>query len=300
MDGKVPSEEPPPYTAASIEPGVPGDVSLGSLTTYLQYHVSSLPNLIRESQQAREAEWATSDAQLLDYIVPIVEEFLVDLGARHVPVPLATLTLIPATAVPKNAVLSSQEDIKRRGEVCRVSRVSVHSAGKDMKPRTGSERHQSASEDPDWAPGQEFTDWGRFGESGSTADNDTEKNRTCWWDDEEMARRLANYLRPKKEEKTHVERPSVVQAVVEHRIPAKKEKKSWPWGKRASSQKSPEASVPIPTKVETAVDERQQEEQQGATMVVTAEEVVFRQENEFGIFESIRGWGIVVAVKMKT
>ncbi|KAI1460961.1 hypothetical protein F4805DRAFT_416129 [Annulohypoxylon moriforme] len=297
MNSKALLDEPPAYTTLPTNQPTSNEIQLNSLTYHLQHHVLSLPDRIRATQQARIAERMLSDASLLDLIVPIVEGFLADLGARHTPVPLATLTLVPDAAVPKNSVISGLEDMKRRREICQVSRISMGRTSKDAKSSAGISQSENVSEDPSWASGQEFTGWGRFGEPESPTD-DTERSKMLWWRDEEMAQRLATYLQPKQEKKAPVEQRSVVQAVVEHRIPAKKEKKGWLWGRRASRE-TPSETPSTPAEIETEVD-RPQEEQKGAEMNVTAEEVAFRQENELGIWESFRGWGIVVAVKVRT
>ncbi|KAI4868848.1 hypothetical protein F4820DRAFT_89879 [Hypoxylon rubiginosum] len=296
MDIKGSLEEPPPYTAIPTNTINVDEFPINSFTSHLQYHVKSLPDRIRTAQQARKVEQAFSDASLLDRIVPSVEGFLAELGARHYPVPLATLTLVPGTAVPKDAVLSGSEDMKRRGELSRVVKVSIDGTGKDSKVSSDASKPQNTGEDPSWASGQEFGDWGRFG--GSSTGDTGEDSKTLWWRDEEMARRLANYLQPKREKKTPVEQSSVVQAVVEHRIPAKREKRGWGWGKRENAKVSPETpNKPADTSIRA--DEPQEEQSKDETeMVVTAQEVAFRHENEFGIWESFRGWGIVVAVKV--
>ncbi|XDG03193.1 hypothetical protein ABKA04_002808 [Annulohypoxylon sp. FPYF3050] len=296
MDGKLPLDEPPPYTTLPTDRPISDEFQLNSLTSHLQHHVLSLPDRIRATQRVRKAEQTISDASLLDHIVPIVEEFLADLGARHTPVPLATLTLVPDVAVPKNAALSGLEDMKRRGEICRVSRISVDKASKDTKPSSGAPQSKVVSEDPGWASGQEFSGWGRFGEPESPI-NDSERNKMLWWRDEEMAHRLAGYLQPKREQRTPMEQRSVVQAVVERRIPAKKEKKGWLWGRRSGGQATESVVTPARTEVEV---QRPQEEQKEARMTVAVQEVAFRQENELGIWESFCGWGVVVAVKVKT
>ncbi|KAI1801443.1 hypothetical protein F4811DRAFT_534420 [Daldinia bambusicola] len=191
--------------------------------------------------------------------------------------------------------------MKRRGEICRVARISIENPSKDAKSGSSARSSPEISEDPSWAAGQEFSDWGRFDGPSSSQNDITEKIRTLWWRDEEMTRRLANYLQPKKEKKPQVRFNSVVQTVVEQRLPPKKEKKSWFWGKRASDQKPPEPVVPSPLKADTIVDDTQgEQEDKGADMTVTAQEVAFRQENELGIWESVRGWGIVVTVKVKS
>ncbi|KAK6955739.1 hypothetical protein Daesc_003382 [Daldinia eschscholtzii] len=300
MDSKDPAEAPPPYTAVPTDLPSLNELQLNSLTSHLQHHVASLPDRIRATQEARKVEQSFNDAPLLDRIVPVLEEFLADIGTRHAPVPLATLTLVPGAAVPKNAILSGLEDMKRRGEICRVSRISIESFSKDTKSGSGARSSPEISEDPSWAAGQEFSDWGRFDEPGSSGDGTTERIKTLWWQDEEMARRLASYLQPKKEKKPQVRFNSVVQTVVEQRLPPKKEKKSWFWGKRTSDQKSPEPAIPSPQIITTIDNTQEEQEQKGADMTVTAQEVAFRQENEFGILESVRGWGIVVTVKVRT
>ncbi|KAF3070867.1 putative nad-dependent epimerase dehydratase family protein [Daldinia childiae] len=298
MNGKEPLEAPPPYTALPTNPDTQDELQLNSLTSHLQHHITSLPDRIRATQQARKVEQSFSDASLLDHIVPVLEEFLVDLGARHTPVPLATLTLVPSVTVPKNAILSGLEDMKRRGEICRVSRISIERPGKDSKSGSGTLSSPEISENPSWATGQEFSDWGRFDEPSSSLDGTAEKIKSLWWHDEEMARRLANYLQPRKEKRSEVKLNSVVQTVVEQRLPPKKEKKSWFWGKRISEEKSPESTVPNLSRIDAVKDNIQEEqEKQGADMTVMAQEVAFRQENDLGIWESVRGWGIVVTVK---
>ncbi|KAI1091481.1 hypothetical protein F5B19DRAFT_263346 [Rostrohypoxylon terebratum] len=296
MDGKFPLDEPPPYTAIPTDRPISHEFQLNSLTSHLQNHVSSLPDRIRATQRARKAEQTIGDASILDYVVPIVEEFLADLGSRHTPVPLATLTLVPDAAIPGSAVLSGLEDMKRRGEICHVYRIAMDRGGKDSKPSFGASKSNVVSEDPSWASGQEFSGWGRFDEPQSSVD-DIERTKMLWWHDEDMAHRLANYLQPKEEKKVPVEPRTVVQAVVEHRIPAKKEKKGWLWGKRTSSQTSENTVTPMQTETEA---KKPQEENRGARMTVAAQEVAFRQENELGIWESCRGWGIVLVVKIKT
>ncbi|KAI1781247.1 hypothetical protein F4818DRAFT_398483 [Hypoxylon cercidicola] len=299
MDSKRSPEAPPPYTAIPTNTINIDEFPINSFTSHLQYHVKSLPDRIRTAQQARKVEQAFSDASLLDRIVPTVEGFLAEVGARHHPVPLATLTLIPATSVPKNAVLSGSEDMKRRGELSRVVKVSVEGTSKDSKSSSDTFKPQSTSEDPSWSSGQEFSDWGRFGGTSSSIGDTSEDSETLWWRDGEMARRLANYLQPKKEKKAPVERNSVVQAVVEQRIPPKREKKGWSWGRRGSAKSPPEAPEER-TDVNVRPDEpREEQAEDDATMMATAQEVVFRHENELGLWESFRGWGIVVAVRVK-
>ncbi|KAI6083922.1 hypothetical protein F4821DRAFT_182203 [Hypoxylon rubiginosum] len=296
MDSERISEEPPPYTIVATNDTNPDEIPINSLTSHLQDHVKSLPDRIRAAQQARKVEQGSIDVSLLDRLIPIVEGFLVELGARHDPVSLATLTLVPDGAVPKDAKLSDSEDTKRRGELSRVVKVWP---GKDSKSDSGKSKPQYLSEDPSWVPGQEFSGWGRFGETSSPTGDGSEDGKTLWWTDEEMAHRLASYLQPKKEQRAPMERSSVVQTVVEQRIPPKKEKRGWGWRRQGNAKDSPEAShKPADTYVEASKLQDMPNKNE-AEMMISAQEVAFRHENEFGIWESFRGWGIVVAVKIE-
>ncbi|KAI1766479.1 hypothetical protein GGR53DRAFT_207907 [Hypoxylon sp. FL1150] len=298
MDSKRTSEELPPYTAFPTNNMNPDEIPVPSLTSHLQNHVRSLPDRIRTTQQVRKAEQEFTDAPLLDRLATIIEDFLVELGSRHDPVPLATLALVPDGAVPKEAKLSGLEDMNGRGELSRVVKVYVEGTGKGLKSNSDTCKPHILSEDSSWAAGQEFSDWGRFGETSSSTRDGSEDRKMLWWRDEMMAHRLANSLQPKREKKAHAELNSVVEAVVEQRKPSKKEKRGWTWGRRGGAKDSPEASSkPVVADVRANELEDGQGENE-AEMVVTAQEVAFRHENEFGIWESIRGWGIVVAVKI--
>ncbi|KAI1084775.1 hypothetical protein F5B20DRAFT_220678 [Whalleya microplaca] len=297
MDSKVDSKPlsenlpPPPYTANEPHPE--------SLTSYLQHHVASLPDRIRERQQARTAQATLDDTAVLSHIVLVIEEFLTDIGAQHTAPRVATLTLVPDAAVPKDAVLSGMEDMRRRGEFCRVSRVTMHSKSQDQKgPPLERPNAQNSSGEQDWASGQEFDGWGRFGSSGFSMEDTADVSKTLWWRDEEMAHRLAGYLQPKKEKRGTTERRPVVKSTIEQRVSPKKEKKGWFRGKGRSDRDSG-AAVVEPLESIATVSQQEISEPEKAQMNVSAQEVAFRRENEFGILESINGWALVVVVEVK-
>jgi hypothetical protein len=116
-----------------------------------------------------------------------------------------------------------------------------------------------------------------------------------FWHDEDMAVRLAGYLKPapdlknaplppRKEEVKATAEPSCSRGF---------------WGRKKSSAKSAERPPLIEDrKVETVVLPTESE-QEKVLMDVKAEEVVFRTENEFGIFETRRGWGIVLKLRVQ-
>lgn len=280
------------------------------------------------NQEAYSVQQSLDDGSLLDLLLPEIDDFLAYLGNLNATPKLSHLTLIPEAAVPPNAILSGTDEMRRRGELCRVVRVSARSGGGEKKPaampnsnsspHSGSHPHRGQDNGHEWPPGREFSDWGRFGESSSSASGDPSSHAAAgalWWRDEDMARRLARHLQPPAPpDAPPVPLQTPVQAVVEERLPAQKEKKSWFWGKKRSGSSSTSASAaePARTAVETGKGKGEGDAAQdaakdargsgrgGAKMSVTAEEVAFRTENDFGIMESVRGWGVVVVVHVKT
>ncbi|KAI1745282.1 hypothetical protein F4680DRAFT_98198 [Xylaria scruposa] len=311
MDSKrMPEEElPPPYTVhAGDHVSASHSTQEVSSTSHLQQHLTSLPNRIRMNREAYSVQQSLDDASLLDLLLPEIDDFLVYLGGLHNTPKLAHLTLVPETAVAQNAVLSGMEDMRRRGEICRVARVKIHSSNDEKKPTTARDSKRGASTSQDWSVGREFSDWGRFGDSTSSADP-SQGQSMLWWRDEDMAQRLARHLRPLEES---APLQTSVQATVEERLPAQKPKKGWFWGRKGSTSGSTStyATKTVQADVEsfpgrgdttpiTAQKDREQDNT-GARMSVTAEEVAFRIENDLGIVESARGWAVVVAVHVKT
>ncbi|KAI5862448.1 hypothetical protein GGS23DRAFT_610647 [Durotheca rogersii] len=319
MDSKFPFDAPPPaYTAtadAAVAPPIPAEGSqLDPLTSHLHEYVAALPGRMRMTQEAWRAAQRFGDAAVLEGAVPAVAGFLADVGAQpgRAP-PRATLTLVPDGAVPRAAVLSSAEDMRRRGELCRVARVAGPArggAGAATKEKAGRARDPDG-EDPSWAPGREFSDWGRFGdEDGSAAGGSADPDALLWWRDEDMARRLAGYLQPPADPDDDddddaaaapaVELSTPVRAAVEARIPAKKDKKkAWGWGRSRGSQTQTEAPLPAATPAAPPAAGSEKRRRRGTVVTATAEEVSFRHENAFGLLESLSGWGVVVTVEVK-
>lgn len=100
------------------------------------------------------------------------------------------------------------------------------------------------------------------------------------WNSEDMAERLASYLRPRSDE-----------------LPPRPEQLSSPPAEAASSKKSfwrkkAPAGPPVPPVDVKAADLPK------VTMVVKAEEVVFRAESELGLYENQTVWGIVIRVRV--
>jgi len=332
MDAKnVAEESPPPYTiyASDAKPTHESSIDSNSgysesATSHLQHHLASLPTRMRRTQQVHSLRQSLDDASLLDFLVPEIENFLAHIGNLATTPKLAHLTLVPEYAIPSNAVLSSMEELRRRGELCQVVRVSVYPSHSNMGCKvksSGDKKKPEADEDGEgqtWTTGQEFSDWGRFGESSSSADDSSSQAQgMLWWKDEDMAHRLARHLQPETQKEPPV-LDTPVQMIVEERLPSQKEKKGWFWGRKGSNSSAPafatkavekDVRAVLPERSGDAADsngrrdsnqKQKQKQQTGAMMTVTAEEVAFRTENDFGIMESRRGWAVVVVVHVRT
>jgi hypothetical protein len=104
------------------------------------------------------------------------------------------------------------------------------------------------------------------------------------WDGSDMAERLASYLRPGFDEL-----PPRAGKPVSPQPEATSSKKSSFWRKKPTTGTT--ISPPIDDKT---VDLPK------VTMVVKAEEVVFRAESELGLYENQSVWGIIIRVKVNT
>ncbi|KAL2017975.1 hypothetical protein VTK56DRAFT_1507 [Thermocarpiscus australiensis] len=322
---------PPSYTEATSSI-IPTNILLP--TSPLTTHLRTLPARLRATQQARTtAQQARDIAVVTRLLAPGVEAFLADLAAampRGVRPPfVAELTLVPAAAVPHGWAMSGAAERRKEGEVVRVVRVDgdgelekwmtmtttqpqQRPGGEDSKGRRGlggggDERGEDDDDKDDDGVGggsaaaeAAFDEWGRFetdemghGGGGGAAAN------TWWFKDEDMARRLAAYLRPEPAPGRKTVQP---QAVVAEKAPVVKEEKSgWRWGLGVSSRRKSEkqsSSPTLPSSSPPATSHAAAGPDDSVKMTVRAEEVTFRKENDFGVWESRSGFGIVVTVRV--
>jgi hypothetical protein len=154
------------------------------------------------------------------------------------------------------------------------------------------------------AAAEGFDEWGRFETDPSSTAGGGKSGKgggeTGWWfTDEDMVRRLAVYLRPEP----NLQRKRVQAAVVEQKKVVKEEKSVWGKlglgggkGKKAAEPKSPLVPPPPPP---GPASPGSASEDDSVMMTVRAGEVTFRWENDFGLWESQTGWGIVVTVRVK-
>jgi len=294
----------PPYPSPSTtnpSTGLPFD---SPLTT----HLRTLPSRLRANQQAHKTLQAAHDSELTAQIIPHIEAFLADLTSLPRVPPVAELTLVPASAVPVGSALSGAAERRREGEVVRVARVDVEHVVFDDGFSTREEKGKrgvvsdggDADGDGDGRRVREvgFDEWGRFDTDGNDKSAKGGGEKGWWFTDEEMARRLAVYLRPEPD----LGRKRVQAAVVEQKKVVKEEKSVWGKlgfgsgkGKKAAEQPSPL----VPTVSPGPASPRPAGEDDSVRMTVRAEEVTFRWENDFGVWEGKTGWGILVDVRVK-
>ena len=269
---------------------------------------------MENTKHTRSTQQAAFDLELITLLVPHVESFLSDLGRMLRSPPIAELTLVPATAVPRVWTMAGADERRQEGDVLRVVRVEEQ-GGKmghgDIKnppllnanssaSLSTSRSNKSVLDDPisDSGGGRNSSGW--VGEAGDeTLSGETYDEALWWWQDESMARRLAAYLQPRPQ--PNLERKQVHMAVEK----AKDAKKSsWSWGRKRSTESS---SAPPPlasaasqsNQVEASADTSSDKPESKVSMIVRADEVTFRRENDFGLWESSTGWGLVVVVRIR-
>lgn len=294
-DGTFNEEDAPPsYTEVISSPSTATSSRTPNpnyYTSHLATHLSTLPSRIRDSQYAHSTQQAAQDLELITLLVPHVEGFLSDLAGMARNPPVAELTFVPEAAVPKAWIMSGAQERRREGEVVQLVRVEPeHRDGKGGKGGDERKSIEPSSGLRDWKAVQ-FDEWGRWDED-SNDSNNSGPATWWWWRDEAMARRLATYLQPRTEPK--VERKHV-QAVVQQ---VKEERRGWGWGRKKSTTNERSSASPAPLSPATDVPKTASEEDR-VTMTVRPDEITFRRENEFGIWEGMTGWGVVVTVKIR-
>jgi hypothetical protein len=124
-----------------------------------------------------------------------------------------------------------------------------------------------------------------------------------FWRDEDMANRLADYLRPAPGQRT-IELPPRKEEIAAQLQQAEASSNSgkWSWSRKKSVAKAAERPPLVEssndTKVASDVKMPSRDSEDKVLMDVNAEEVVFRTENDFGIYGTERGWGIVLKLKV--
>lgn len=122
---------------------------------------------------------------------------------------------------------------------------------------------------------------------------DEEDGAKMWyWRDEDMANRLAGYLRPPPPNPRTLELP-LRKEQGKTKAEAAPSRGFWGWKKGTIQQQPPEPKIKANNGCTNTKGE-QKESGDRVVMEVKAEEVVFRSENEFGMLCSERGYAVIV------
>lgn len=125
---------------------------------------------------------------------------------------------------------------------------------------------------------------------------------SLWWKDEAMAKRLAQALVPESRKKPRKESvPTSLPPIMETQVrPNLETSQKGFWrklsvGTQSASNLRERTSVATP---QQPVAEKEEADKHGVTMTTTAEETLFRTENDFGIYGTTTGWCIVLRIKV--
>lgn len=169
-----------------------------------------------------------------------------------------TLILVPANGITDENALPSDYDFKNADEYDSVVRV----------------RSKEDAGRDEWSSGA---------------------GEMMYWRDEDMALRLAGTLRPPPDPRD-MELPPRKEQVV---ATAEEPKSRGFWRSRKKSvTKTPDPAVVVERRVDTKMPSTNEQPRDKVVMDVRAEEVVFRTENELGIYGTERGWGIVLKLRV--
>jgi hypothetical protein len=119
-----------------------------------------------------------------------------------------------------------------------------------------------------------------------------------FWNDENMAKRLAGYLKPAPDLKNAPlpPRKEEIKATATRTTTESSSSRGF-WGRKKSSASKALETPPLMQDRKEPV-EMPEVEQDAVKMNVEADEIVFRFENDFFVFETRRGWAVVVKLQV--
>ncbi|KAL2125647.1 hypothetical protein VTJ04DRAFT_2012 [Mycothermus thermophilus] len=304
--GVVDPDLPPSYTEATTSSASPAGLDPATglpPNSPLTLHLRSLPERLQAARRAKNTAASARAADLTTLCLPHIESFLADVISRAGEVSSAELTLVPAGVVPKGAEISDFKERVKAGELIRVVHIEPRreesEKGADKKKTEQPSTSQQGDEDPTFYKAVErgFDEWGWFDTDRRVemGEEPEAPEKTLWFRDEDMANRIASYLRPEP----NLKRKHVQAIVVERKQEEEEQKGGWKFALFGKGKKKKEPLVAPPPVLPPGITQTSTEEDDLVKMTVKAEEVTFRRENEFGIWETKTGWGVVVSVKVK-
>ncbi|KAJ2893230.1 hypothetical protein MKZ38_008905 [Zalerion maritima] len=202
---------------------------------------------------------------------------------------------------------------------------SISSSSSGPQPYRPENATEAAGELRAWDPERDerFDSWGRFGDDAQSShgsnddgrdedgrsgsgggssrrEKDEGRNSVWWWNDESQARRLASYLQPAAIPAQNLGRKTVQRAVADNKKQEKESgKRGWFGGFGKGKKGDEQLSKRKKAEDVVAAEEAPGIKEEKVSMVVSAQELGFQSENEFGVYESVGGWGVVMDVRIK-
>ncbi|KAH8684431.1 hypothetical protein BGZ60DRAFT_426815 [Tricladium varicosporioides] len=233
-------------------------------STQIRSQLSTLTHQISSAQTQRFLLSNAHDEKILSLLTNHIQAFLSDFANSGLG--RGTLILVPANGLTDEKAIPSQYDFRDPESYDQVTRVK----GKDDPVRD------------DWS-----------GETGET----------WYWKDEDMALRLAQYLKPPPDPRKMPLPPRKEDLVPQPEAGRSSPGRSF-WGRKKSVVK-PEVASPANERGDSKVESdsrlpgmNDKADEGRVVMDVKADEVVFRTQNDFGIFETERGWAIILTLRL--
>ena len=250
---------PPSYSETISSKYIPDASTSQYYSSQIQSQLHDLTTTISSLQTQKTLLSHAQDEKVLSLLTHQIQLYLSDFAKTGLQ--KGTLILVPAQGLEDPNAIPMEYDFKDPEEYDRVVRVRD-------------------KEEDEYGSGQKW-----------------------FWRDEDMAMRLVGYLRPKPDPKT-MELPPRKEEIAAQQQQAEASSSSgkWSWSRKKSSTKVAER----PPLVESRNDNKDasdvkmssRDTEDKVHMDVKAEEVVFRTENDFGIFGTERGWGVVLKLKV--
>lgn len=177
------------------------------------------------------------------------------------------------------------------------SKAGLHKGTLILVPAQGLEDENAVPVSYDFRKSDEYDKFVRVNDKEMDKSSD---DGLMFWKDEDMARRLAGYLRPSRdpENKELPPRKEEIKAAAQQTSP--NESRGF-WGRKKSAIEIPRRSIPAREKMSPAdpdAKSTQPRTEDKVLMDVRAEEVVFRTENDLGLYETQSGWGMVLKLRV--
>ena len=252
---------PPSYSETISSKYTPDASTSQYYSLQIQSQLHTLTTQISSLQTQKSLLSHAQDEKILSLLTHQIQLYLSDFAKTGLQ--KGTLILVPAQGLEDQNALPMEYDFKDPDEYDRVVRIRD-------------------KEEAEYGGGQKW-----------------------FWRDEDMAIRLAEYLRPKPDPRT-MELPPRKEEVAAQQQQAEASSSSgsgkWSWGRKKSIAKAAERPPLVEsrndTKIASDIKMPSRDSEDQVLMDVKAEEVVFRTENDFGIFGTERGWGVVLKLKV--